>query len=519
MTQPTVTGAETAIASPPHRRLGVGEKIGYALGDTATNFVWRAVIVFLPFFLTEAAGIGAAAVGVLLLVCRVWDGVSDLAMGAVADRTRTRWGKFRPWILWMAVPFGVMGVLTFSAPELGPTGRLVYAYITYSLLILFYTMSNVPYNSLMGVMSANPAERGNISSYRFFFAFLGGLFLQGFTPSLVAAVGDPAATALRAAAARSADGVLSVFESLYYGALNGLAKFFNTPFWYGLFGQDAAFPYSASMTFFGAIAVVLFIITFLTTRERIQPVRTEQASVRRDIGDLVRNVPWLILFVFGILFVTFTTLKNSVIMYYFTYYVGSVELAGLFMVINLLGAMAGAAATGLLVRYMSKRTLMIASIFIGIGSSLLLYLRGPDDIVLMFVFGTLTEFSTGPMVTLFFAMLADTADYSEWKTNRRATGLFYSAGTVAMKFGSGVGGALTGFLLAAFGYVAASEAVMGQTDSAVHGIRILISIVPAVVAVLMLIAFAFYRLDESLLTKIEHDLAARRLAAEDDAVA
>ena len=188
MTQPTVTGAGTAIASPPHRRLGAGEKIGYALGDTATNFVWRAVIVFLPFYLTEAAGIGAAAVGVLLLVCRVWDGVSDLAMGAVADRTHTRWGKFRPWILWMAVPFGVMGVLTFTAPDLGPTGRLVYAYITYSLLILFYTMSNVPYNSLMGVMSANPAERGNISSYRFFFAFLGGLFLQGFTPSLVAAV-------------------------------------------------------------------------------------------------------------------------------------------------------------------------------------------------------------------------------------------------------------------------------------------------------------------------------------------
>src|SRR5690625_308092 len=137
----------------------------------------------------------------------------------------------------------------------------------------------------------------------------------------------------------------------------------------------------------------------------------------------------------------------------------------------------------------------------------------------MFVFGTLTEFSTGPMVTLFFAMLADTADYSEWKTNRRATGLFYSAGTVAMKFGSGVGGALTGFLLAAFGYVATSEAVMGQADSAVHGIRILISIVPAVVAVLMLIAFAFYRLDESLLTKIEHDLAARRLPAAHDPAA
>ena len=306
-----------------------------------------------------------------------------------------------------------------------------------------------------------------------------------------------------------------VFDQVYVISSGGPAK---TTLTVAYMVFQNGFDRSA-MGLASATAIVLFIITFLTTRERIQPVRTEQASVRRDIGDLVRNVPWLILFVFGILFVTFTTLKNSVIMYYFTYYVGSVELAGLFMVINLLGAMAGAAATGILVRYMSKRTLMIASIFIGIGSSLLLYLPGPEDIVLMFVFGTLTEFSTGPMVTLFFAMLADTADYSEWKTNRRATGLFYSAGTVAMKFGSGVGGALTGFLLAAFGYVAASEAVMGQADSAIHGIRILISIVPAIVAVLMLIAFAFYRLDESLLTKIEHDLAAPRAAAAGDSLA
>ena len=520
MTTISNTGSETATPTatitPAQYRVGIGEKIGYALGDTATNFVWRAVIVFLPFFLTEAAGIGAAAVGVLLLVCRVWDGLTDLVMGAVADRTRTRWGKFRPWILWMAVPFGVMGVMTFTAPDLGPTGRLVYAYITYSLLILFYTMSNVPYNSLMGVMSANPAERGNISSYRFFFAFLGGLFLQGFTPSLVAAVSDPSTAALRATAAQSAQGFLAWFEAAYFGLLSGLSGFFNAPFWYGLFGQGPAFPYSASMTFFGAIAIVLFVITFLSTRERIQPVRSEQASIRRDVGDLLQNVPWLILFVFGILFVTFTTLKNGVIMYYFAYYVGSVELAGLFMVVNLLGAMVGAAATGVLVRYMSKRTLMMASIVIGIASSLLLYLPGPDDIVLMFVFGTITEFSTGPMVTLFFAMLADTADYSEWKTNRRATGLFYSAGTVAMKFGSGVGGALTGFLLAAFGYVAASEANAGQAADAIQGIRLLISVVPAIVAGMMLIAFAFYRLDEKLLLEIEHDLESRRQSLADN---
>jgi glycoside/pentoside/hexuronide:cation symporter, GPH family len=432
-------------------------------------------------------------------------------MGAVADRTRTRWGKFRPWILWTAVPFGVLGVLTFSAPDLSPTGRLIYAYVTYSLLIVLYTMNNVPYNSLMGVMSSSPTERGSISSYRFFFAFLGGLVLQGFTPSLLFALGDPEAARARAAAAWEAGG-LSVFEGIYYSFLNAIASFFNTPFFHRLYGEGLGFPYTASMTFFSAIAVVLFVIAFLSTRERIQPPPSQQTSLKQDLADLVRSGPWLVLFVVGILFVTFTTLKNGVIMYYFTYYVGSVELAGLFMVIGLLGAMVGAAITGTLVRMIGKRKLMLLSIVVAIVASVLLYFAGPQNIAAIFVLGTITEFSTGPMVTLFFAMLADTADHSEWQHHRRATGLFYSAGTVAMKFGSGVGGALMGFLLAAFGYVAATEgqAFVAQTDEAIQGIRLLISVLPAAVAGLMFVAFLFYKLDEATLARIEADLAARR---------
>jgi glycoside/pentoside/hexuronide:cation symporter, GPH family len=507
----------TTIAAPTQHRLSAGEKIGYALGDTATNFVWRAVIVFLPFFLTNAAGIGPAAVGVLLLVCRIWDGATDLAMGAVADRTRTRWGKFRPWILWTAVPFGVMGILTFSTPDLGPSGRLVWAYVTYSLLIVLYTMNNVPYNSLMGVMSPSPIERGSISSYRFFFAFLGGLFLQGFTPSLLFALNEPAAARARAAEAWAAGGT-SMFEAAYYSFLNTVAAFFNTPFFHRLYGEGLGFPYTASMTFFSAIAVVLFVVAFATTRERIQPPPSQQTDLKQDLSDLVRNGPWLVLFVVGILFVTFTTLKNGAILYYFTYYVGSIELAGLFMVVGLLGAMIGAAITGMLVRLIGKRSLMLLSILVGITASLLLYFAGPGSTAAIFVFGTITEFSTGPMVTLYFAMLADTADFSEWRNHRRATGLFYSAGTVAMKFGSGVGGALTGFLLAAFGYVAATEgqAFVPQTEDTVQGIRLLISVIPAAVALLMFVAFLFYRLDEGRLGQIEADLAARRYGPESE---
>ena len=464
-------------AAIPPTSVTVGERIGYALGDTAANFVWRAVIVFLPFFLTDAAGIGPAAVGVLLLVCRVWDGVADLAMGVVVDRTHTRWGKFRPWILWSAVPLAVLGVLTFSAPALSAAGRLAYAYLTYGALVVCYTMNNVPYNALMGVMSASPSERSSISSYRFFFAFLGALLLQGLMLPLLAALDDPRAA----------------------------------PFFRALYGNGPAFPYTAAMTFFSALAVVLFVLTFATTRERVHPV-AQRSSVKQDTADLLHNRPWLVLFGVGILFVTFTTLKNGAIVYYFTHYVGDEGLAGPFMVAGLLGAMAGAAATGTLVGLVGKRRLMLGSLALGIAGSALLYAARPSDVGLMFTLGTLTELSTGPIVTLFFAMLADAADYSEWCYHRRATGLCYSAGTVAMKFGAGVGGALTGLLLAAFGYVAASGVTDArQSATALHGIRLLISVLPAAVALLTLATFLFYTLDEPRLAQIERDLAVRRL--------
>jgi len=448
----------------------VGERIGYALGDTAANFIWRAVIVFLPFFLTDAAGIGPAAVGVLLLVCRVWDGVADLAMGLIVDRTHTRWGKFRPWILWSAVPLAVLGVLTFSAPAPAPdaTGRLAYAYLTYGALVVCYTMNNVPYNALMGVMSASPSERSSISSYRFFFAFLGALLLQGCFLPLLGALDDPRAS--------------------------------------------PAARYTAAMTVFSGLALVLFVVTFATTRERVHPPVAQRSSVQQDVADLLRNRPWLVLFGVGILFVTFTTLKNGAIVYYFTYYVGNAGLAGPFMVVGLVGAMAGAAATGTLAGWVGKRRLMLCSLGLGTTASALLYVARPSDVGLMFTLGTLTELSTGPIVTLFFAMLADAADYSEWCYHRRATGLCYSAGTVAMKFGAGVGGALTGLLLAAFGYVAASGVTDArQSATALHGIRLLISVLPAAVALLTLATFLFYTLDEPRLAQIERDLALRRL--------
>ncbi len=444
-------------------RIGTWEKVAYGLGDTATNLVWRTLMVFLPVFYTDVFGISAAAVGTLLLVCRYFDGITDLVMGLVADRTSTRWGRFRPWILWSSIPFGIATVLTFTAIDATPGGKLLYAYVTYSALILAFTANNVPYSALTGVLSRDPTERTSISSYRFFFAFLGGLLTQGLNVPLV-----------------------------------------------GFFGNgNEVVGYSWTMSLFAVIAVVLLFVTFASTRERVVTPVPSSVSLRSDLRMLLRNRPWLIVFSTGLLFVTMTTLKQGVTMYYFKYYVGDTGLATLFMVTGLLAAMAGSAVTSPLTRWMGKKVLMQAAFGIALVSSAALYVAGPDDVGLMVVLSAITEFSTGPIVVLFFAMLGDVADYGEWTRHRRMTGLVFSAGTLSMKFGTGVAGALTGWLLTAFGYVPNAA----QTSEALAGIRGLISIAPAITAAIAMVVMVTYPLTERTLAEMEKALTLSRKEA------
>lgn len=440
--------------------LSVREKIGYGLGDTAANLVWRTLIFFLPIFYTDVFGLTAAAVGTLMLVCRVGDGVTDFFMGILADRTKTRWGKFRPWILWTAVPFGILTVLTFTTPDLDYTGKLIYAYTTYFGLILVYTANNIPYSALTGVLTPDPVERTSLSSYRFIFAFLGGLITQGFNIYLV-----------------------------------------------GYFGKgDEVAGYQWTMSLFAVLAVLLFLVTFATTRERVSPPPEQRTTIKRDALDLLGNRPWIVLFFVGVLFVTFTTFRGGVTMYYFKYFVGNTGIAALFMILGLVASMAGAALTGPLVARWGQRRVMNASVWLGIVTSALLFLATPNSVVLIFGLSMLTEFSTGPVVSLFFAMLGDTADYSEWLHHRRATGLIFSAGTLAMKLGTAIAAAISGWLLALFGYVANVE----QTVAALLGIRLLISVFPAAVGIALLLVFRLYRLNEETLGRIERDLKLRR---------
>ncbi|RPJ59208.1 MAG: MFS transporter, partial [Acidobacteria bacterium] len=255
-------------------RVPIREKAGYALGDVASCIFWQTLGSFLLFFYTDVFGISAAAAGTMFLVTRLWDAVNDPMLGAIADRTKTRWGKFRPYLLWMAVPFGISGVLLFTTPDFGPTGKLVYAYITYNLMMMVYTAINIPYSSLLGVITSNPVERVSLSSYKFVGAFTGGLLIQAFTLPLV-----------------------------------------------GYFGQgNRAVGFQYTMILYAVVAVALFVATFLSIKERVQPVAGQKSKIIDDLRDLSKNKPWIILLLLGLFTLAYVAIRNGITLYYFRYY-------------------------------------------------------------------------------------------------------------------------------------------------------------------------------------------------------
>ncbi len=444
-------------------RLTVKEKIGYGLGDTASNLFFQTFMLFLLYFYTDIFGIPAAVAGTMFLITRIWDTVNDPIMGVIADRTNTKWGKFRPWILWMVLPFGIIGVLTFTTPNLGMTGKIVYAYITYTLMGMVYTAINIPYSALMGVITPNSIERTSLSSYRFIGAFVGGLIVQGLTIHLIEIFGR---------------------------------------------GNDAR-GYQLTIGLFAALAVIMFLITFFTTKERVQPDAKQKTSIAKDLKDLANNGPWIVLFFLGIFTLTFVSIRNGSIMYYFKYYVGNTALAAAFMVSGTVATIVGVILTKPLAKIFGKRILYMACMALASVFIVLFYFPGKDDIVLMFILQIIICFVLGPTSPLVWAMYADSADYSEWRTGRRATGLVFSAATFAQKFGWTVGGTLAGWMLAYFGFVANVE----QTPGTLTGIRLMMSFIPAVVSFAGAIFVLLYKLDEKTMNTIETELAQRKIPA------
>jgi sugar (glycoside-pentoside-hexuronide) transporter len=445
-------------------RITVKEKVGYAFGDAAANFVFQTMLVFQLAFYTDTFGITAAAAGTLFLVVRVWDAVFDPVMGVVADRTNTRWGKFRPWILWTAVPFGIVGFLAFTTPPFGPQGKLLYAYVTYIALMMVYSANNLPYSALSGVITGNLTERTSLSSYRFVFAMSAAFMIQGLALPMV-----------------------------------------------NYFGQgNSAKGYQITMGIFSALAVVFFVITFFTTKERVHPDPTQKSSIRQDFADLGRNRPWLAVFTLTIFVFITLAMRGGVMVYYFKYFVQREDLFSVFNVCGLAATIIGVVGSTPLAKRFGKRDVFIVGLAGTIVFTAAFVLVPRTAIFAMFAIEMLRQFAYGFTIPLLWAMMADVADYSEWKNRRRATAIVFSGIVFALKAGLGFGGAIGGWLLSVYGYVPN----VAQTEHALQGIRYTASIYPAVTFLVGLVCLFFYRIDKDLEIRITDELGERRKSYE-----
>jgi sugar (glycoside-pentoside-hexuronide) transporter len=447
---------------PNSEKLPVKEKIGYALGDTAANFIFQTMIMFQLVFYTDTFGISAIAAGTLLVVVRFWDAIFDPIMGIVADRTKTRWGKFRPWILWTAVPFGIMGFLTFVTPDLSVGGKLIYAYVTYIILMMVYSANNLPYSALSGVMTGNLGERTSLSSYRFVFAMIAQLIIQGLALPMV-----------------------------HY------------------FGQGSSSQgYQYTMGIFSALAVVLFFITFATTKERIQPAPDQKATVKEHYHDLMKNGPWLVMFILTVILFITLAMRGSVVLYYFKYYVGQEDLFSWFNVFGTVSTIIGIFFSKRLSMRYGKRNVFIGGLSVTTLFTALFVFLPPAAIQLIFATEMLRQFAYGFTIPLLWAMMADVADYSEWKNRRRATAIVFSAIVFGLKAGLGFGGAITGYILSMYGYV---PNVL-QNAETLNGIRLTMSIFPAITFGICVVCLFFYRINKQVEIQITNELAERRKA-------
>ena len=472
-------------------KLSVREKVGYSLGDGAANFIFQTFMLLQLSFYTDTFGLSAAAAATLFLIARLWGAVCDPIFGALADRTHTRWGKFRPWILWTAVPFGVLGYFAFTTPHFGGAGKTIYAYVTYFLLLTVYSANNNPYSALSGVITGNMAQRTSLSSYRFVAVTLATIAIQGFTLPMVSH-----------------------------------------------FGQgDSAKGYQITMGIFSALAIVFFFVTFFTTKERIVPHPSQKTSLRQDLSDLLKNRQWVLMFFVFLFMFIFLAMRNSILLYYFKYYLnpesqhaflvnadkillGLLSLLGLtgantdiagntFSVINIisqLAAILGIALSNSLARKYGKRD--IFRIWLGVAGivAVLFAFLPPEGVTLAFVLSVLFNFSWGVTMPLPWAMMGDVADYSEWKNNRRATGIVFAGIVIGLKVGMAIGGALAGYLLSQYGYVPN----VVQSQDAIRGIRLTVSIYPAIAIILCVVLLFIYGINKNIENKMQDELADRR---------
>lgn len=472
-----------STATAQTQKLSVVEKVGYSLGDLAANLIFQTLMTFLAFFYTDVYQIPAAQASFIIFFGGMLGACFTPIMGIIADRTNTRWGKFRPWLLWTAVPFGAIAMLAFSTPQLGDSGKLVYAFVTYILLVLIYSANNLPYAALSGVLTGNMAQRNSLSAYRFVAVMVAQFIIQALLLPLVLLLGD----------------------------------------------GDRALGFEKAMTLFSITGVIFFLIAFAVTRERVVPAPEQRSSIRQDLADLVKNLPWLIMLVLTVLVFVTLALKGGMYIYYFQYYLNADALVaflegigfgvsedvvssafGLFNAGGIIFMIIGIGFSKPLADRFGKRDVFGGALFVSTLFILAFYFFSPQAIGLVFASQILHGFFYGITIPLLWAMIADVADYSEWKNGRRATAIIFSAMLLGLKVGLSVGGALVAGILALYGYDAQLAA---QGEQAVNGIKLSVSLyaaLPFLVGIALLFA---YEINKKLETRIESDLGERRGAA------
>lgn len=507
------------MSEQPHLR--PIEKISYSFGDLASCLFWQTFMLYLTYYYTDVFGISALAAAAMLGLSRSLDAFFDPIMGMLGDRTTTRWGKYRPYLLWICVPFAVAGVMTFTTPGttitanlegafgglmravLGMlasvlphglaamaetlrsevTGKLIWAILTYNALMILYTAINIPYTAMLGVLTPNPNERTALSSIKFLGAFSGGIIISF--------------------------GLLPVVKRLS--------------------GGSEAHGWQMTFVIVGLAVIALFLTTFFNTRERVQPPPAQKTSVGRDLADLFTNVPWLVLLATTITFILYVAARGSVTVHYFKYFVGPQtitlpswlpkiggtqlwqfeEIVSWFNGTGQIASLVGVILLPFVANRVGKKVAFIGIFLVAIASTAAFYVLKPDQVGLIIGINLLGSITGGPLSALLWAMYADTADYAEWKRGRRATGLIFSASIFSQKQGWAIGAAVSLGLMSSVGF----HANVAQTSESLKGLVSLMSVIPAALGIGSILLVLFYPLSEAKVAQISADLKVRRAAA------
>ena len=487
------------------QKVSMAEKVGYGLGDCSANLVFQMMMIYQTKFYTDVFGLEGAIAGTVMLVARIVDAFVDPTVGILSARTQTRWGKYRPWVLWTALPFMVFYVLAFYNPGIEEKGLVaVYATISYTLLMTMYSFNNTPYSSLGGVMSSDIKERTSITSVRFVFSTIAQFVVQGLTLPLVSKFSD---------------------------------------------GGDKAHGWLCTISLFAAVGFIFLLIVFFSARERITPPASQKNDTRQDIKDVLSSVPWRSMFILTLFVFITLAMWGSAMNYYFENYVDKAALFAFLDNIGLVAAEPGDSvgyhvlnAFGLIVtspdkayevgfgvfnmvgalvqffgviflseflanKYGKKRTFIVCLSLTAIFTAMF-YFPAKDNVGMMFVLNFLKSLAYAPTVPLLWAMIADVADHSEYIHYRRATGFVFSGVVFALKAGLGIGGAVLGFLLSGFGYISGSG--IAQSDTAVQGIILSSSLIPAAFFLVGVVALFFYPISKEYNEKMQAELSERR---------